>query len=53
MLQVFHQTRGGQPTTVNGQPFIADYGDVAAEYIALTQTAGLLDLSSRSRLCQW
>jgi len=51
MLQVFHQTRGGQPTTVNGQPFIADYGDVAAEYIALTQTAGLLDLSSRSRLC--
>jgi folate-binding protein YgfZ len=30
---------------------VEDYGDPAAEYTALRRTAGLLDLSSRGRLC--
>ena len=36
---------------VNGVEVVADYGDVLAEYRALREKAGLLDLSFRSRIC--
>ncbi len=38
-------------TEVNGVQVVAHYGDTLAEYRALTETAGVLDLSFRGRLC--
>jgi folate-binding protein YgfZ len=36
---------------VNGAEVILDYGDALAEYRAFTQSAGLVDLSFRGRVC--
>ena len=36
---------------MNGAELVADYGDALAEHAALRETAGVLDLSFRSRLC--
>jgi folate-binding protein YgfZ len=36
---------------VSGKEVVADYGDVLAEHRALRETAGVIDLSFRSRLC--
>ncbi len=36
---------------MNGAEIVADYGDALTEHAALRQTAGVLDLSFRSRLC--
>lgn len=38
-------------TEVNGWGMAAGYGDPAAEHAALTTRAGVVDLSSRARLC--
>jgi folate-binding protein YgfZ len=51
MLQDFHQALGARFTEVNGCPAVDDYGDWPAEHAALRQSAGVLDLSFRSRLC--
>ncbi|MGA2247956.1 MAG: aminomethyltransferase family protein [Verrucomicrobiota bacterium] len=51
MLQEFHASLGGRFTEVNGSPAVNDYGDWLAEHAALRETAGVLDLSFRSRLC--
>ncbi len=51
MLREFHERRGGRFTTLNGAEVVADYGDVAAEYTALRESAALLDLSARGWLC--
>lgn len=50
-LREFHQALGGRFTEVQGMEAVCDYGDSQAEYVALTRTAGVLDLSFRSRLC--
>jgi folate-binding protein YgfZ len=50
-LHKFHQDLGAQFTTVNGAEVVAHYGDALAEHTALHETAGVLDLSFRSRLC--
>src|SRR4029077_6115329 len=47
----FHQSLGANFGSLNGAEIVADYGDALAEYAALRQTAGVLDLSFRSRLC--
>jgi folate-binding protein YgfZ len=50
-LHEFHQNLGARFTTVNGAEAVADYGDALAEHAAVRETAGVLDLSFRSRLC--
>jgi folate-binding protein YgfZ len=50
-LREFHQNLGAQFTIVNGAEAVAHYGDATAEHTALRETAGVLDLSFRSRLC--
>src|SRR5437868_6110205 len=51
VLQQFHQDRGGRFQELNGCELVSDYGDAPREHAALTETAGVLDLSCRSRLC--
>lgn len=51
VLHDFHQTAGATFTEVNGQEAVAHYGDWRAEYAALRESAGILDLSFRGRLC--
>ncbi len=50
-LHEFHQSLGANFAALNGAEIVADYGDALAEHAALRQTAGVLDLSFRSRLC--
>jgi folate-binding protein YgfZ len=50
-LREFHRHRGGHFTQVNGAEAVNDYGAWVSEHAALRQTAGVLDLSFRSRLC--
>jgi folate-binding protein YgfZ len=50
-LHEFHQTAGAVFAEVNGQEVVAHYGDWLAEYAALREGAGVLDLSFRGRLC--
>jgi folate-binding protein YgfZ len=47
----FHQAAGAVFGEVNGQEVVLHYGDWLAEYAALREGAGILDLSFRSRLC--
>jgi glycine cleavage system aminomethyltransferase T len=50
-LHEFHHGLNADFTEVNGKEVVADYGDATAEYLALRESAGVLDLSFRSRLC--
>jgi folate-binding protein YgfZ len=50
-LHEFHQAAGAVFAEVNGQEVVAHYGDWLAEYAALRDGAGVLDLSFRGRLC--
>ncbi|HXI52294.1 MAG TPA: glycine cleavage T C-terminal barrel domain-containing protein [Candidatus Saccharimonadales bacterium] len=50
-LHGFHQLLGARFSTVGAAEVVNDYGEAAAEHRALTRTAGVLDLSFRSRLC--
>jgi len=50
-LHEFHQTLGANFTSLNEAEVVADYGDARAEYAAFHETAGVIDLSFRSRLC--
>lgn len=50
-MREFHQQLGACFTTVGDAEAVAHYGQPLAEYQALRQTAGVLDLSFRSRLC--
>jgi len=47
----YYHELGGRFTQVNGTEMVAHFGDPMAEYDALRQSAGVLDLSSRGRLC--
>lgn len=50
-LHEFHRSLGANFAQLGGAQIVADYGDWLAEYAALRQNAGVLDLSFRSRLC--
>lgn len=50
-LHEFHHSLKAVFTEVNGMEMVAHYGDVLAEHAALRQSAGVVDLSARSRLC--
>ena len=50
-LHEFHRAAGAAFLNVNGQEAVSDYGDWMAEYAALREGAGVLDLSFRGRLC--
>ena len=51
MLHEFHHTLGARFAELNGTEVVADYGDALAEHAALRESAGVMDLSFRSRLC--
>src|ERR1035437_3832969 len=51
MLHEFHQSLGARFTELNGARVVRHYGDGLAEHAALGETAGVIDLSFRSRLC--
>jgi folate-binding protein YgfZ len=50
-MRELHQNLGASFLELNGEEIVAGYGKLALEYRALTQTAALLDLSPRGRLC--
>jgi len=51
LLHDFHQTAAAHFLDLNGQEAVAHYGDPLAEHSALYESAGIIDLSFRSRLC--
>lgn len=50
-LHEFHQSQGAKFGALNGAEIVSDYGNVLSEHQALCATAGVLDLSFRSRIC--
>jgi folate-binding protein YgfZ len=50
-LHDFHLGRGARFATVGAAEVVTNYGDEAAEYAALREGAGVLDLSFRGRTC--
>lgn len=50
-LHEFHQSLKASFSALNGAEIVSDYGDVLVEHRALRETAGVLDLSFRSRIC--
>lgn len=50
-LHEFHHGLNATFTEVNGMEVVGRYGDFISEYRALHESAGVLDLSFRSRLC--
>src|ERR1700733_14491134 len=51
VLHELHAGIHGSFAEVNWSEVVNDYGDLLAEHRALGETAGVLDLSFRSRLC--
>ena len=51
LLHEFHESLNGRFGQLNGSEVVEDYGDPLAEHAALRETAGIVDLSFRSRLC--
>ncbi len=50
-LQEFHRARGAEFMPIGGMEAVASYGDTLDEHTALRESAGVLDLSFRGRLC--
>jgi folate-binding protein YgfZ len=50
-LHEFHHSLNAQFSELNGAEIVVNYGGVPAEHAALRESAGVLDLSFRSRLC--
>lgn len=50
-LHEFHNSLNARFVEVNGMEVVAHYGDALAEHAALRESAGVLDLSFRSRIC--
>jgi folate-binding protein YgfZ len=50
-LHEFHHSIGANFSGLNGAEIVADYGDWLAEHKALRESAGVIDLSFRSRIC--
>ena len=51
LLREFHERLAARFAEINGQEVVLDYGDALAEHAALRDSAGVLDLSFRSRVC--
>src|SRR5271156_2647564 len=51
VLHEFHHELNAHFGELNGAEMVAHYGDTLAEYAALRENAGVLDLSFRSRIC--
>jgi folate-binding protein YgfZ len=51
MLHEFHHGLNARFAELNGAQIVNDYGDWLAEHAALRETAGVIDLSFRSRIC--
>jgi folate-binding protein YgfZ len=51
LLHEFHHALGARFSELNGREVVADYGGGPAEYEALRESAGVLDLSLRGRVC--
>jgi folate-binding protein YgfZ len=51
VLQEFHKRLGAEFRMVNGARAVAHYGNMLGEHKALCESAGVLDLSFRGRLC--
>jgi folate-binding protein YgfZ len=51
MLHEFHHGLGARFAELNGAEIVNDYGDWLAEHAALRESAGVIDLSFRSRIC--
>lgn len=51
LLHDFHAARGATFQASGSGESVAFYGSVDSEYLALTQSSALIDLSFRSRLC--
>ncbi len=50
-LHPFHAASGARFLSVGGAEAVSDYGEPLAEHRALRESAGVLDLSFRSRIC--
>lgn len=50
-LHDFHESLGGRFADVNGAEVVQAFGDERREHAALRETAGVVDLSFRGRLC--
>ena len=50
-LHEFHQGLGAQFAELNGAEVVRDFGDWPAEHAALRETAGVMDLGFRGRIC--
>src|SRR5258706_1223379 len=50
-LHEFHPGLSSRFAELNGAEVVADYGNTPAEHAALRESAGVLDLSFRSRVC--
>jgi folate-binding protein YgfZ len=50
-LHEFHHSLNAQFGELNSAEIVTSYGDVLAEHAALRESAGVLDLSFRSRIC--
>jgi glycine cleavage system aminomethyltransferase T len=51
MLHEFHHGLNARFAELNGAETVSDYGDWLPEHAALRETAGVIDLSFRSRIC--
>jgi folate-binding protein YgfZ len=51
LLHEFHHGIGARFSELNGVEIVTDYGDSLSEYKALRQTAVVMDLSFRGRIC--
>jgi folate-binding protein YgfZ len=51
VLHELHQSLGARFAELNGAEIVNDYGNWLAEHAALHETAGVMDLSFRSRVC--
>jgi folate-binding protein YgfZ len=51
VLHEFYQGLNARFDGLNGMELVGDYGDVLAEHAAFRETAGVMDLGFRSRIC--
>ncbi len=51
LLHELHQSLGANFSSMNGAEVVADLGDARGEHAALLETAGVLDLGFRGRIC--
>ena len=51
MLHEFHRSLDARFAKLNGAEIVNDYGDWPVEHAALRESAGVFDLSFRSRIC--